>query len=147
MAVPAPLPPPSLVSAVRCLQFTICLSRCCLSLCVHCSHVHTDDSVTRVLGPTCAMAYAGGQAVQSTRSVTDKDRGQACESGVVEEAQPGPHPLKPPPPPRGGHATPPTPRNVSSLASKPLFESSFYPKSAAVMPELCPCSLVCVALA
>lgn len=95
MAVPAPLPPPSLVSAVRCLQFTICLSRCCLSLCVHCSRVHTDDSVTRVLGPTCAMASAGGQAVQSTRSVTDKDRGQACESGVVEEAQPGPHPRSP----------------------------------------------------
>lgn len=66
MTVPPLLPPPSLDSAVRCLQFTICLSQCCLSLCVHCSHMHTDDSVTRVLGPTCAMASAGGKAVHST---------------------------------------------------------------------------------
>ena len=65
MTVPPLLPPPSLDSAVRCLQFTICLSQCCLSLCVRCSHMHTDDSVTRVLGPTCAMASTGGQAVHS----------------------------------------------------------------------------------
>lgn len=63
--------------------------------------------------------------VHGTHSVTDKDRGQACESGVVKKSSLAPHPLKPPPSPRGGHATPPTPRKVSSLASNPLFESSF----------------------
>ena len=95
MAVPPLLPPPSLDSAVRCLQFTICLSWCCLSLCVHGSHMHTDGSVTRVLGPTCAVASAGGQAVHSTRSVTDEDQGQACEAGMVKEAQPGAYPRSP----------------------------------------------------
>ena len=57
--------------------------------------MHTDGSVTRVLGPTCAVASAGGQAVHSTRSVTDEDQGRACGSGTVKEAQPGAYPRSP----------------------------------------------------
>lgn len=113
---------PSLALALCCLQFTICLSWCCLSLCVHCSWVHTDGSVTCVLGPVCAMIRAEphGRPRRAQRQWCHRRRqrtGMRVSPG--REVQPG---LAPPEPPstlaRWSHHTP-TARRRLQLCFQP----------------------------